>query len=285
MLNEIARIIAVGLALLGRLIRRAFRGLRFLVLLAASIRTTTASAVPGSGRLLNIALYSTAADLLLLAEWWRRSAPAPGVLALIGLILGLAACGAVGWLLHDRTWSRFVLAAVELGRLLAVLLVALNLTPETAPAALIAFGLVERALWTVSGTPGHRAATASAAARYVGALLVPVALVVLAALVVGGLFAPLLAQVALLVALIAALLLPAAGTPKARPPKQRPAPQRKQQPPPKQQAQPKSKSQPKSQPEPAEPDSPDGSYHVYRPSSLNTRPPTTPPADPPAQPR
>ncbi|MEV0267658.1 hypothetical protein AB0H43_02680 [Hamadaea sp. NPDC050747] len=281
MLNEIARIVAVGLALLGRLVRRAFRGLRYLVLLAASIRTTTASAVPGGARLLNIALFSVAADLLLLAEWWRRSTPPAGAPALIGLVLGLLAVGAAAWLLRDRTWSRFVLAAVELARLVAILLVALNLVTETAAAALLTLGLVERALWTVAATPGHRSAIASAAARYVGALLVPVALIVLVALVVGGLFAPLLAQVALLLALILALTLPSAGTPNAKPPRQRPVPKSQ----PKPQRKPP-KSQPKAEPEPAEPAAstssaePDGSYHLYRPSSMNGRPPTDPPTPP-----
>jgi hypothetical protein len=248
-LNEIVRIVAVGLTLLAGLVRRAYRGLRFLVRRAATIRAATASIVPGGGRLLDVAALSVAADLLLVAEWWRRSAPPAGLPALIGLVVGLVGIGVAGWLLRGRTWPRFVLAVVEFGRLGCVLLLALTSATEVAVGGIIALGLIERSLWTVAVTPGHRKTTALAAIGYVGALLVPVALVVLAALALGGLWAPLLAQVALLAALIVALTLPPAGTPKAKPPKQR--------------------IDPTEPTEPTESAAPDGSYHLYRPTSMN----------------
>jgi len=270
-LNEIARIIAVGLALLAGLVRRAYRGLRFLVRRAGVTRATTAASIPGGGRLLDIAALSVAADLLLLAEWWRRSTPSAGLPALIGLAAGVVGVGLSAWLLRDRTWPRFLLSAVEFGRLGGVTLLALTSATGLAVGVVIGLGLLERSLWTVSAPPGHRSATASAAARYVGALLVPVALTILLGLLLGGRWALLLAQAALLVALIVALTLPPAGTPKAKPPKQRPpsAPI----PSPAEPVEPTEPTEPTGPTGPTGSAAPDGSYHLYRPTSMNGSPP------------
>jgi hypothetical protein len=263
MVNELGRLIALGLSLLAGLIRRAWRGLRFLVRRAAQIRASTASTVPGGGRLLDVAALSLAADLLMLAEWWRRSAPPAGLTAGIGSAVGVLAVIGTAWLLRGRTWTRLVLAGVEAGRLGCATLLAFappmlagTASANLAIGGVIALGLAERALWTLAGPPGHRTATASAAVRYVAALLVPIALTVLAGLAFGGLWMLLLAQVALLVALSVALTLPPAGTPEAKPPKQR----KPQRPTPEQ----------RTEPEPATaPDSGEGAYHLYRPTTLD----------------
>lgn len=284
MVNEFGRLIALGLSLLARLIRRAWRGLRFLVRRAALTRTSTASAVPGGGRLLDIAALSVAADLLMLAEWWRRSAPPAGLAAGIGLALGVLATCLTAWLLRGRTWPRLVLAGVEAGRLgcatmlaFAPSVLASTSSANLAVGGVIALGLAERALWTVSVTPGHRGTTASAGARYVASLLVPIALAVLAGLAFGGLWALLLAQVALLSALIIALTLPPAGTREAKPPKQRKPPKRRKEPTPEQRTEPV--ALPVAEPEPAaESDSGESAYHLYRPNSLDG--PSTPPPPP-----
>jgi hypothetical protein len=278
--NEFGRLIALGLSLLARLIRRAWRGLRFLVRRAALTRAATASAVPGGGRLLDVAALSVAADLLMLAEWWRRSAPPAGLAAGIGLAVGVLAMGLTAWLLRGRTWTRLVLAGVEAGRLGCATLLAFappvlasTSSANLAVGGVIALGLAERALWTVSVTPGHRATTASAGARYVASLLVPIALAVLAGLAVGGLWALLLAQVALLGALIVALTLPPAGTRKAKPPKQRTRPAAKPS------AEPPAgpAAEPAVEPAPTA-DSGESAYHLYRPNSLDG--PSTPPPPP-----
>ncbi|NUT36094.1 MAG: hypothetical protein HOV79_23810 [Hamadaea sp.] len=283
MINELGRILTLAVTLIAGVLRRAFRGLRFLVRRAAQIRTASASANPGSGRLLDVAALSVVADLLMLAEWWRRSAPPAGFAGLLGLVIGLVVVGLAVGLLRAFSGARFVLAGIEAARLGCAALLAFapatfasTSSANLAVGGVIAFGLAERAFWALSAAPGRRRPVAAAAARYVIALLIPAALAVLAGLALGGLWALLLAQVALFAAMIVALALPSGGTPKAA---DAVSPVKKQRP---RRAKPAPKAEVPPEPLPApreEPDAGEGGYHLYRPSSMNG--PGDPPPPPP----
>jgi hypothetical protein len=249
MVNEIGRIIAAVVLVVARVLGRAYHGLFFLVRRARRTRSAASAAASRSGRLLDVAILSVAADLLLLAEWWRRSAPFATVAVGIGLgIAVLAGTAAILWL-RGRPPLRYFLAATEAVRLGCV--AALAFVPELGTAAvagLVAFGLLDRILWALLATK----AQAGSAAAYIGFLVVPVVLVGLVALALDGLVALLLAQVALLIALGLSFAL---GTPTPRPAK----PAGEQPKPAGEQTLPHQREEPE----------PDETYHLYRPSSLN----------------
>ncbi len=264
MLQELGRISAALVLLIARAIGRAYKGLSHLVRRARQTRAQTSAAVPRSGRLLDIAALSVAADLFVLVEWWRRDTGPVAVAGIVGLCVGVVAAAAVAILLRGPI-VQYALAGTEALRLAAVFAFAFAaptaVTGGTSDpalgriglAAVIALALVERALWAVA--TGNQAGDA---ARYVLLLLPPILLLALFALIVGGIFALVLAQLALFVAMCLAFVI---TTPPPRPPK-----------PPKQTV-PSQHALPSQQTPPPtveiEPDSPDGTYHIYKPTSLD----------------
>jgi hypothetical protein len=270
MLQELGRILAALVLLIARAIGRAYQGLRYLVRRARQTRAETSSAMSRAGRLLDIAALSLAADVFVFVEWWRRDSGPVAVAALIGLCLGVLGAAAVGVLLRGPV-VQYALAGTEALRLTAVFAYAFAaptmVTGGTsdpalgriALAAIIALALVERSLWTVAARNRF-----TDAARYIGFLLPPILLLALLALIVGGIFALVLAQLALFVAMCLAFVITA-------PPPRPPRPVR----PPKDPKPPKAVAPTLEMPaqrETPEPDSPDGSYTLYRPNSLKEPP-------------
>jgi hypothetical protein len=264
MLQELGRIIAVLVLLIARALGRAYQGLRFLVRRAKQTRSATAMAVPRGGRLLDIAALSVTADILVLVEWWRRDAGSVASAALIGLCLGALGAAAIGVFLRGPV-VQYALAGTEALRLAAVVAYAFAAPTvvaggTTEPAwgafaigAIIALAITERALWVVAahGRSGD-------AVRYTAFLLLPILLLALVALILDGLVALILAQVALLTVMCLAFVI---STPAARPPKP-PKPPKTPKPPKELPA------EPPAQRTEVDPDSPEGSYHLYRPNSL-----------------
>jgi hypothetical protein len=254
MLQELGRIVAALVLLVARAIGRAYQGLRYLVRRAGQTRSATSAAAPRGGRLLDIAALSVAADIFVLVEWWRRDSGPVAVAALIGLGAGVLVAAAIGVLLRGPV-VQYALAGTEALRLAAVFAYAFAaptvVTGGTSDPALgavalgsiIALGLAERALWVVAaqGRVGR-------AARYLGFLLPAVLLLALVALIVGGIVALILAQLALLAAMCLAFVI---STPPPRPPRP-----------------PRTPKEPPAQRTVPDPDSPEGSYHLYRPNSL-----------------
>jgi hypothetical protein len=266
MLNEIGRILAVVVLLVARLVGRAWRGLTLLVRAAARTRSATASSVPSGGRMLDVAALSVAADLLVVAEWWRRSTPPEGLAAVLGLGGGVVASTAAAVFLRRTGAPRLLLAGAEILRLGCVLafafvptIVVAGGTADTALGSaaiggLVGLALVERTLWTlcVRGLAPRPGPAIGAAARYAGLLFVPMVLMAVVGLIVGGPAALLMAQVALLAAVVQALLLAPAAKPK-------PVAAKAEPPPPTQTVDLQGDA-------PATGEVP---YHLYRPSSLD----------------
>ncbi|WP_034590884.1 hypothetical protein [Hamadaea tsunoensis] len=219
MIQEIGRALAVLVMLIARLLGRAWRALNFLVRHAVRTRAATASTVTTGGRLLDLAVLSFLADLLVVVEWWRRSTLPAARPAVIGLAVGVLLAVAAGVFLRDRAATRFLLAGSEMVRLGCVSAIAFAPTVvvvggtsntalgSAAAGALIGLMIVERTLWTlcVRALAPQAGIAVAAAARYAVLLLVPMLLIVIVTLVAGGLTALLLAQVALLAAFCVAL--------------------------------------------------------------------------------
>lgn len=258
MVNELGRIIAAVVLLLARAIGRVWQALRFLIRRARQTRSATSAAVPKGGRLLDIAALSLAADLFVLLEWWRRDLPSVSTAALIGFGAGTLAAVAVTVLLRGPI-VQYALAGVEVLRLASVFAFAFAAptvvnggTSDPALGAVaigcvIAFAVLERGLWGIAAT-----GRVGDGVRYVGFLLPLMLLLGLIALILNGLVALSLAEVALLIAMGLTFAIKA---PPARPLKEPKPPK-----PP--------KNQPPAQREAPDPDSPEGSYHLYRPNSL-----------------
>lgn len=263
MVQELGRIIAAVVLLLARAIGRVWQAFRFLVRQARQTRSATSATAPKGGRLLDIAALSVAADLFVLLEWWRRDMPSVLNVALIGFGAGVLAAVAITIVLRGPV-VQYALAGVEALRLAGVVAFAFAAptvvsggTSDPALGAvaigcLIAFAVIERALWAIAAT-----GRLGDAVRYIGFLLPPILLLGLIALVLNGLVALILAQVALLTAMVLAFVI---STPPARPPRTPKAPK-----PPKSTKPPK---EPPAQREAADVAEPDGSYHLYRPNSL-----------------
>lgn len=271
MVQELGRILAALVLLIARAIGRAYHGLSFLVRRARQTRLEAASAVPRGGRLLDIAALSVAADLFVFAEWWRRDAGPVAVPALIGLCAG-ALC-ALGTAVYARgPIVQYALAGTEALRLMAVFAFAFAaptaITGGTANQALGAVGLgwlvglafVERSLWAVAAR--NRVGDA---VRYVGYLLAPILLLGLVALILDGIVALVLAQLALFIAMCLAFVI-TTPPPRAKP-LRAPKPPKAIDP---------TLPMPVQRETPA-PDSPDGSYTLYRPNSLSEPPPESKP--------
>jgi hypothetical protein len=255
MLQELGRILAALVLLTARAIGRAYQGLRYLVRRARQTRSATTAAAPKSGRLLDIAALSVAASVFFLAEMWRRDGdPLFTVPFLIGLCVGAVGAAAIAFLLRGPI-VQYALAGAEALRLAAVVAYAFSaptmvaggwsdrVLGPIAVGAFVALAVIERALWGVAA-PGR----SKAAGRYFGFLLIPILLLMVLGLIVGGLVLLIMAQVALFAAMCLAFVIetPAPRVPRPSMPSKVPA-----------------------QREAPEPDSPDGSYHLYRPNSLS----------------
>jgi hypothetical protein len=266
MLQELGRILAALVLLVARAIGRVYHGLRYLVRRAKQTRLEAASAVPRGGRLLDIAALSVAADVFVLVEWWRRDTGPVAVPALIGLCAG--ALAAIGIAVYARgPVVQYALAGTEALRLTAVFAFAFAaptaITGGTANQALGAVGLgwliglalVERSLWAIAAR--NRVGDGL---RYIGFLLPPILLLALLALILDSITALVMAQLALFVAMCLAFVISTPPPRPARPPK-----------PPKAVA-PTVQMPTNEPPVQREPDSPDGSYTLYRPTSLDEPP-------------
>jgi len=223
-LQELGRLLSALAAVLVTLAGRFWRGMQWLVRHARATRSVTAQGTPRLGRLLDLAALSAAADVLVLTELWRRGAP-PGLgwAALIGV--GAALVLGAGALATPRHVVRYAWSGLTLVRIVAI--ATFVLVPPAvsfgvgtpwflstlAAATLIMTMLVDRQLWTIVTrglvAPTYRAGFVGGTLRYV-ALTVPFAVLAgFLSLVVGGLFALVLAEVALLALAVVALTLPA----------------------------------------------------------------------------
>lgn len=263
MLQELGRIIAALVLLIARAIGRAFHGLRYLVRRAGQTRSATSATAPKSGLLLDIAVLSMAATVFFLAEMWRRDFGPILIPVLAGLGAGIVGAIAIAVLLRGPA-VKYALAGSQALRLAGVLAyafaapnaVAGGTSSSTMGAIAIgwffAFAVIERALWGIAAPKRLRDATA-----YFVFLAVPVLLVAVVGLFFGGVVLLILAQLSLFAAICMTFAIAAPAPREPRPPK-----------PAKMKPQPAEESPPPAQRAAIEPDSPDGSYHVYRPTSM-----------------
>jgi hypothetical protein len=274
MIHELGRILAALVLLIARAIGRAFHGLRYLVRRARQTRTATSATAPKTGLLLDIAALSLAANVFFLAEMWRREFGPLLVPVAIGLGSGIVGAVAIAVFLRGPA-VKYALAGSEALRLAGAVAYAVSapaaVTGGTSDARLgafaigwfFAFGVIERALWGVVAPKRLRDATA-----YFVFLLIPILLLAVVTLFFGGVLTLILAQIALFAAMCISFAVDAPAPREPKPPK----PSR----PPRQSPQPQPIAEAPVQRAAPDPDSPDGSYHVYRPTSLNGQPPNNP---------
>ncbi|MBB5871336.1 hypothetical protein F4553_004715 [Allocatelliglobosispora scoriae] len=225
MLQEIGRIITAIAALLVAMAGRVWRGMQWLVRHALAARVVTANGVPRLGRLLDLAALSVAADLLFLAELWRRGSPVgSGWASLFGALAAVAICGALYF--TQRSLIRLTWAALTILRVIALAVLALappvflvgggsgssKFFGALAVAVLVAMLLVDRFSWVLTMrsllAPTTRGRFVAGTLSYV-AYTMPWAIgLALIALMIGGLWPLTIAEVLLVAVAIIVLTLP-----------------------------------------------------------------------------
>lgn len=226
MLQEVGRVLTAIVALIVAVAGRVWRGMQWLVRHARATRAVTAQGTPRLGRLLDLAALSAAADVLILAELWRRGLPpGSGWAALVGVFAAVA----IGVALHltPRNLTRIAWSGLTLIRIIALAVLALappvflvsggtgssRFLATLAVATLAAMVLVDRHAWAVSMrtlvAPLMRGRFVAGTLSYV-AYTVPWAIVLaLLTLMFGGLWPLILAETVLLALAIIVLTLPA----------------------------------------------------------------------------
>ena len=205
---------------------RVWRAMQWLVRHALAARVVTANGVPRLGRLLDLAALSVAADLLFLAELWRRGVPVgSGWAALFGALAAVAI--SVALYFTHRNLTRLTWAGLTILRVIA--LAALALAPPVflvgggsgpsrffgalAIATLVAMLLVDRFAWVLSmrslQAPTTRGRFVAGALSYVAYTVPWAAVLALLALAIGGLWPLMIAEILLVAVAIIVLTLPA----------------------------------------------------------------------------